>query len=753
LKGTGLEFAAKDETIAIRRKRSGVTRNQHDGAADSVADPSPGAGGDEQMVLEEVVVTAQHRVEKLQDVPMGISALSGETLDKLQARSFEDYVALVPGLSLQHNLPGSDILTLRGLNAGGAGATVSVYVDDAPFGSSSSIASSGAYSANFSPWDMQRIEVLRGPQGTLYGASSEGGLIKFVTNAPDPAKFSGVAEVTGEDVMRGGNGWSAKGVLNVPLGTLAAFRLSTSSEALPGYIDDPQLHKSDVNSGKKDGLRASLLLLPTSEISIRLTAFEQNFQLDGTPYVDIDKTRQLVYGNFKQRRAVSEPQRFEYQNYSLTTSWNVGWANALMVTSYGRSNDKSFFDLTYGSLGEVITQIPQLSGMPLGVGLTNHTDTRKLTQELRLQSQRAEKLEWEVGAYYTREASTVYQPFDIYHLPDGSIFNGVPGYLDRANIDTRYKEGAGFASVTYHLHPQVDVQVGGRWARNVQSLSKVEQQPILALLGVMPIDSVTTSHSAADKFLYSFAPRWHLTNDQMLYARIASGYQPGGPNILPFDAPPAVPTEFEPDTTVNYEAGIRSQLFDRRLSIDLTAFRIDWKRVQITVPLDGGQAQYIGNGGSATSQGLEWALGLRPLPDLTVALNGAYIDAKLTADAPTVGGVSGKRLPNSPQWSFSLTADYARHVLGSYRAFVGGTLSYVGAETNDFSSTGTTGIPPLREPGYITADLRLGLEGRPWRFSLFVKNVTNNQAMVLFAPPNAIYIQPRTIGVTASVKF
>ena len=756
LKGTDLEFTAKDRTVVVRKKST-------DGAADAVAARhSSEAGLDEQVQIEEVVVTAQHRTEKVYDVPMGITALSGGALEKLQARSFEDYVAMVPGLALQHpSLPGANTLTLRGLNAGGAGATVSVYVDDSPFGSSSSLANGSSYSANFDPWDMQRIEVLRGPQGTLYGASSEGGLVKFVTNAPDPAAFAGLAEVGGENVAHGGSDWSAKGMVNVPLGTKAAFRLSAYGESLPGYISDPLLHKNDVNAGQKNGVRASLLLLPTSDLSIRLTAFKQELRLNGTSYVDVDNdTRQPVYRAFTQVRGVAEPQRFTYENYAATVSWNLGWANALSVTSYGKSNNHSFLDLTYSAfdVGQSEGQyFSQLLGFPTGLGLTDESSVKKLTQELRLQSNSSERLEWELGAYYTRETAQLYQPNDLYTVPDHTGIGGAPGYYYLLILNSLYKEGAGFANLTYHINPKVDVEVGGRFARNNQTYSFFQES---GYFGAPP--STIAGVASANKFLYSFAPRWHVTDDLLLYARVASGYQSGGPNPLPATAPPEVPREFFPDSTVNYEVGLRSRLLNRRLSIDLAAFRIDWSKVQINGNLitPQGNYGYIGNGGSATSQGLEWTVGLTPLENLTLTLTGAYIDAKLTADAPAVGGLSGDHLPNSPQWSFSLDTDYTWHAFDNYRAFAGATWSYVGVEYGNFSSANDVTIPPDRMPGYTMGNLRVGLDNNKWRFSAYVKNVTNNHAIALFTnsgyvgfPASAIYNQPRTVGVTASVKF
>ena len=158
--------------------------------------------------LETIVVTAEKREEKLQDVPMSVSAITGSTLDNLQARDFADYAALVPGLSLASSQPGLTRLTLRGQNAGGVGSTVGVYVDETPFGSSTALLNGSVNTGDLDTWDMQRIEVLRGPQGTLYGANTEGGLLKFVTNAPVLGSFSGAAELSGESVDHGSDGGS-----------------------------------------------------------------------------------------------------------------------------------------------------------------------------------------------------------------------------------------------------------------------------------------------------------------------------------------------------------------------------------------------------------------------------------------------------------------------------------------------------------------------------------------------------------------
>src|SRR5579872_3822689 len=226
-------------------------------------------------VLQEIVVTAQKVQEKLHDVPMGVTAITSEELQKQQIVSLEDLQYKVPGLSLTEVQPGQTRLTLRGQNVGGIGSTVTTYIDDTPFGSSNALANGFFYTGDFDTWDLQRVEVLRGPQGTLYGAGSEGGLLKYVTNAPDPTKFAAALQLGDEEVSNGENAGLVKGMVNVPLADRAAFRVSGFYSTIPGFIDDPNLNEKDINHGYRAGLRASFLLHATDNFSVRLSAFGQ----------------------------------------------------------------------------------------------------------------------------------------------------------------------------------------------------------------------------------------------------------------------------------------------------------------------------------------------------------------------------------------------------------------------------------------------------------------------------------------------
>src|SRR5579872_70654 len=308
-------------------------------------------------VLQEIVVTAQKVQEKLHDVPMGVTAITSEELQKQQIVSLEDLQYKVPGLSLTEVQPGQTRLTLRGQNVGGIGTTVTTYIDDTPFGSSNALANGFFYTGDFDTWDLQRVEVLRGPQGTLYGAGSEGGLLKYVTNPPDPAKFAAAVQGGGEDVAHGQGAGSGKGMINLPLGDRAAFRLSGYYEGVPGYVNDPSLGEKDINKGYRDGVRAALLVNLTDNLSVRLNAFGQNLHTDGSPDTDVVGAGNLQLtppadqlapqkGEFNQQRFINEQNTFKYRIYSAALNWNIGWGTLTSITSYGTTNQVGRSDVT-----------------------------------------------------------------------------------------------------------------------------------------------------------------------------------------------------------------------------------------------------------------------------------------------------------------------------------------------------------------------------------------------------------------------
>jgi iron complex outermembrane recepter protein len=735
--------------------------------ADQAAETQPAASA-----LQEIVVTAQKRSEKLHDVPMGVTAVSNEQMDKLRMLDFQDLQAMVPALSVEQIQPGLSRLTLRGENVGGVGSTVTAYVDDTPVGSSNALANGSIITGDFDTWDLQRVEVLRGPQGTLYGAGSEGGLLKYVTIAPDPAHEAAAFQVGGEDISHGDFGVLTKGVINAPIGSSAALRISGFYSQLPGYIDDPQLGESHINHGFREGGRASFLFNATDNFSIRLTAFGQNLRTDGTNAVDVvgaagtpltppANQLQPLVGDYAQDRFINEPSTFRNRVYSATLDWNLGGATLTSVSSWGQSYQNLFIDATSVPLapgftfGDLATAV---IGAPAGLAETNVINLGKFTQEVRLASTGTHTLDWQVGGFFTHESSTIRQTLPSFLVPSQAL-TPLPGF-EVVGLGAVYREGAAFGQVTWHFNPQFDVTLGGRWSENRQQAD----ESVGGLL-VNPTQFSGGASTGTD-FTYSIAPRWHISENTLAYARVATGYRPGGPNALPPGVPAGVQTEYGSDTTTNYELGTRTSFLDNRLSIDVAAFLIDWKKIQLFEFVE--NFGINANGGTAESKGLEWTFGLTPVTGLNFLLTGAYIDAYLTADAPAAGGSNGDTLPYAPKWSTSLDGSYTWHATGDFDGFAGATWSYVGSRISDFAASTTVVngavafVPNPREalPSYNTVNLRAGLENTRWSFELYVKNVADTRGITSYGnsgTPNfggsIGLIQPRTIGATATVHF
>jgi outer membrane receptor protein involved in Fe transport len=683
---------------------------------------------------DEVVVTAQKREERLRDVPQSVTAITEESLERLQANSFVDYAGHVPGLSVTGGQPGNSRVTLRGLNTGGVASTVGIYVDETPFGSSTSLVNAAELALDLDPYDIQRIEVLRGPQGTLYGANTLGGLIKFVTAAPEPGEFFGRATGGVETTEGGESSWTARAMVNVPLGDQAALRFSALRRSEGGFIDNAMLGTEDVNGVETNGWRAAFLLNATDNLTIRLSAQSQDIDSDTIDSVAYYPTLEPVAGDTDQFSPFGVFSEVTYRIFNGTIDWDLGWASLTSSTSYSELDQHHLEDgtLAFGLPSYLDEVIPQ----------------DRFTQEVRLASNGDGPLEWLIGGFYTKENG----------LLDQEVFLGYPPGIPinfTATIDSEYNETAVFGGVTYHFTPQFDVAIGARYASNEQSM-------VQGGTGV----SNGTQESSDDAFTYSIAPRWRLSDRTMFYARLATGYRPGGPNI--FGLPTIIPPTFSPDETVNYEVGVKTDLIDGVLRLDAAAFRIDWSDIQLLV-FDGAVAGNA-NGGGAQTQGVEWTATWTPSDALTIAWSGAYTDAQLTDDTDpiVVGGADGDPLPYAPEWASTLDVNYEWTVFGDATANVGGAWRYVGEQSNDFPGVNgfLNGVSQQELPSYNIVDLRGGVDFDTFTVQLFARNVTDERAITQFGGvgatlpdvplnPNggAILVRPRTVGVSLSARF
>jgi iron complex outermembrane receptor protein len=698
--------------------------------------------------VEEVVVTANKRAENLIDVAQSVSVVTGAALDLQQAVHFEDYVTRIPGYNLVSAQAGESRLVIDGINTGGVSSTIGTYVDETPFGSVTGLANGAVLAPDLDTFDVARIEVLRGPQGTLYGASSLGGLLKIVTNAPELGHFSGKIEVGGEDTSGGSTSGSVKGLINVPIGDTFAIRASGFYSEQSGFINDPLRGARHVNDNKFNGGRLGLLWQPTAKLTLRATAIIQDILSSGASVEDVDPTTlQPLYGDLTQSRTFSAPSDVAYRVYNLTGTYDLGFASLLSSTSYGMLRQKTNEDAT-AEYGDLLTGA---LGEPLGAAVLQNLDQNKFTEELRLTSAPG-KFEWIVGGFFTREQNALLQNLSALSLPSTAIAPGLDG-LEVLDLRSAYNEYAGFANADYHFTDRFDISAGGRYSHNDQSAAQTTSG---LLVGPTTLVGGTSSDNV---FTFAVAPKFKITDDSTLYARIAKGYRPGGPNAISPLSPAAVPRTFAADTLIDYQLGFKAQTPDRRASIDVSAFYIDWSNIQLLADIDNTGVNT--NGAGARSDGIEGTVTFVPIRGLDLSGNAAYTDAVLTADTPAiVGGHNGDRLPYSAHFTGAANADYSIPLQGDSALFMGGSLRYVGSRYGDFDGVHPSGNH-IALPSYVSLDLRAGVTYKTYRLEAYVKNVNDERGILSIggvgATPNgaaqAGIERPRTFGLLLAASY
>ena len=726
------------------------------------AQATPTEPRDASMTGEEIVVTAQKREQALIDVPQSVSVVGAEALERNSAQTFQDYLKLIPGLQATQSNPGEARLTLRGINTGGVSATVATYIDETPFGSSTSLVNGAVLAAELDTFDISRVEVLRGPQGTLYGASSLGGVLKYVTQEPDPTAFTARARGGVETVEGGDLSYLGSAVVNVPLGDMFAVRASGFYRDMSGFIDSIGTGGSDVeediNGYKSYGGRISALFEPSADFSVRLTALLQNLDGKAGSVVENDpQTFATLYGRFTQSQYVPTFTEVEYRLYSGTVTANLGFAELTSITSYGTLDETLRDDFTayYGALLGLYGTGPDRA---VDLGLDQRNSIERITQELRLSSE-GPVLDWLIGGYYNHEDASLNQLLNAYDPGTFDIFAGLPQLAD-IRLTSDYEEYAGFANATLHVTDKFDLTFGGRYSHNSQSADQVAT----GLLGTPP----ASSSSSEDVFTWSVAPQYEFSDNITLYARAAKGFRPGGPNVLPPAAPADTPRTFDSDSIISYELGLKAQTSDRSFAIDLAAFHIDWDDIQLLAAVNGYGVNT--NGGKATSDGFEFTATMRPTPGFTASINGAYTNAKLQedTDAAAVGGRNGDRLPYTPEWSAAANVDYDWYLSDRAEAYVGASLRLVGDRAANFSTTflAANGRQPELD-GFETLDLRAGISFDNVSVELYAKNLTDSEGRTSLSitpaypaagefPNGAVgtgVIRPRTFGITLDARI
>ena len=695
----------------------------------------------------DIVVTATKREQSVRDVSGSVSAVSEATLQKLNAQSLSDYITRVPGVVFNDYQPGVSEVVIRGVASStyheANQATTGYYLNQIP------LIEPGfpLVIPDVDSFDVSRVEVLRGPQGTLFGSSSLGGAINYVVNEADPTKFDAGFEgnVSTTKHADGDVGYAVKGMINAPIvKDKLAVRLVGLQRVDAGYLDNTLLGEKGSNDLRVRGLRGSIVFTPTETTRISALSMYQEYDLDDQTYVLFGPPK-----TFDRATNVAEFQDTSFMLHSLKLEQDLGFATLTAVGSYTEKKANLAFDNSIFGGNDPRTDTPELASSD-GKSKTNY-------YELRLASPDGGRFRWLIGANYTklRSANT-----------DGTYIAGIGDYID-ANPDefdgqpaselapgdlatrtissNRVTEKAIFGEASFDFTDTLTLTLGGRLFE-YRSSPRLQYLPNANLID--PFDFAPGTDKDSD-----FIPKASLTykpsDDFMVYALYSEGFRIGGINVYSA-AVPGLPLTFGSDTTKNYEVGTRFDLIDRTLSVDLTAYHIDWDNIQarLFTPVDFNA--YTVNGGGANIDGVELSLTLRPTRNLTFASNVSYNDARLAellpdSFAPGGGYAKGTQLPGASDWTISNTIDLS-FPDAPMRPRFGIAHRYLSAAPVDFAGS-------LEKGDFHLVDLNASVTvADRVELGLFAKNLFNQYGILNapFAFAGSV-ARPRTIGAT--VRF
>lgn len=743
-------------------------------------------------MLEEVTVTARKRTESLQDVPESIQAISNETIIQAGMTGMDDYVRFMPSVNIVQSNPGTAMVVFRGVADAQstfiAEPSAAVYLDE------QSLVLNGQ--PNPRMVDIERVEALSGPQGTLYGASAQSGVLRIVTNKPDPTAFDAYVDVTGKYMEEGDPSYDVNAMVNIPLSESFAIRLVGFTAKDGGYIDvvrgttprfdlftNDDAVQDDFNEVNHYGGRISARWFINDTWTMTAGIVYQKTESDGRSEHDPDYAGELNVVRFNPG--------FEYDNqdwtqYALTFEGDLGFADFVSATSYFTRDWEYTQDTSVGYASYFGTfcysgyyynwsQYSRYCFQPAGVGnyyndpigyLKNTQENWKLSQEFRL-FHKGETIDWVAGFFYEKSHEEwVFDTFAAGYDQSQSMANYLAGNLvDRGNPipdqlpgdawwrsadDTDWEQYAIFGEVTWHITDRFDATIGARWFDRSMDKQYFVQLPRFNLTD----EGVSMPTSDENDWVPKISGAWSFTDNNMVYALYSEGFRPGGTNRgrgLPF-----FPQQYDADKLKNFEIGTKNTFMNGRVRLNATWFDMKWEDYQLEVvdpsnrPCGSDNAppepncgqpwqKVVANVGNASSQGLELAVDWAATEWLTVGANATWLDAKLDDDVDIgVTVPAGSRLPLSPEFKGSMyaQADFPVNWGSANNAWVRLQWSYTGDMLNQVEplTIDDGPAPQILQPSYNIGDLRFGLDSDDWSLQLFINNITDERA-VLFANP------------------
>jgi len=762
-------------------------------------------------INEEIIVTAQKRATSLQDVPFSIAAVTGQDIKESGASNIVELARNVPGLYIADLGPGQSQVAIRGISAGqvirdqpGVKESVGIYLDESPI-------SVALFTPDLDLYDLDRVEVLRGPQGTLFGAGSSSGTVRYITAQPDIGKFGGSVDATVESVTDGEVGGALRGAVNIPIGETAAMRAVGYRQELPGFIDSYYPGRGvqdDVNSGSRTGGRLAFRFEPTENVVITPRIVYQKLETDGFPRIDFYNILGNTYTTTEPQVDPGERGQVTQLQEGLTDEFTMGDLKLEFgFGEVGLTSVSTYIDRKV----QVVRDASQLTGsVTVDVGgtaqearlnstLVDDTDLQVFSQELRLGSSGEGPFQWLVGAFYQQAdrdyAQTLPTPgYDAQVLPRGTGAPVDSPYYSRLTYD--FKQYAAFGEATYRFNPQWALTGGLRYYnfdedRVITIAGAFADLPHFNELGT------TSSDGFSPRVILAFSP----SKQVQFTAQVARGFRLGGVND-PLNATLCQGNDlavygghptWDDEKVTNFEVGAKSRFSEGRVTLNGSVFVSKVDGLQVVADAGSCSSRIILNA-DAESKGVELELFVHPNQSWDFGLSATYADAEITESQliPTtttpIGGIrDGNRLPTSPQLQAAGTLAY-NFPLASRESYVRLTVQHVGSsytqladQESDFgliSNSGTRpgnsarlinfgGIPPNTNiefdpelPAYDIANLRWGIRSDTWEGSVYVNNLFDERAFTSLdrergRSARVAYLTnpPRTLGVNFRVNF
>lgn len=710
------------------------------------SDPGAVTGDREAGVLEEVLVTATKRGEmSIQDVALSIRAIGARELLDKGVEDFSDWARLVPGLSAEDQGPGERRYIIRGIRSVGP-ATVGVYYDDAVITGFNPEDDGGGRNADVRLYDVERIEVLRGPQGTLYGEGSMSGTIRVITNKPDTESAYGAFEADGAWAEQGGGSYKFNGFANLPASETFAIRAVGWYEDEEGFVDNVRLGKDDINGEETYGGRIAARWMPNDQLSVDASYVIQSTELGG-------KQRYFPsIGDLETDEYVVDRYEDDLDIFQLALDYDVGSGSIHASSAY---LDRDVFFRFDSTPLLIFFGVP----LPFALAVTDQPDEREIwTNEIRFASDLGGRFEYVVGAFYQnskRDFESNVISTDLNGVPNGTepdIF----GRISSFDID----QLAFFGEATFDLTPQLQGLVGVRYFDYEQDSFSMETLPFG---GFPPGEEPTPDpeRSASDSDVsFKASLTWSVNDDANVYALYSEGFRQGGTNATGFGNAIIIPEEYEPDTIDNYEIGAKTTWYDGRLIANLSIYRINWDNIQTQEQEPVVGFNFIGNAGKARVDGFELELLSQLTTQLQLGVGLGYQDAELTEDQPvlevdTPVGKDGDPIPYVPEWTGNVALQYDFAISGPWSGYFRGDYSYTGSSQTQFNDNGAF---YNEQDAYSIVDLRAGMESGDWRVSVYLENVFDERAEVTIvenlAVPLSIFTnRPRTAGISVRRNF